>query len=449
MAVANLVSLVLLLGSLVGGVASGETYFDPEKLEVATDYLVSAAWGSGCMAVMKDGNIEAEEGWDSNGSRDIFYAGLPRQVNSVSKSVVGALIGVAIQRGNITSIDTPASDFIVEWRGSESEDVTVGQLLAMTSGRYIDLVQEYVAPGFEEYNTDYVINELFQAYPPGTRWQYNNNGIQVLDRVISNATGMDTAEFAQEYLFSRLGLTDTYVSRFSDGTPFLAGGVQTTCRDMLTFGTLYLQQGMWEGEQLIPKSFIEESIVPGKEGLNGAYGVAFWMPNNSTGPWVAAEPTEVPSKTQDCVLNTAISGVDDPIMPNIPLGSYVGVGFAGYCLIMDPINDLIVAKFSGEAIFTMLNSCDEAYRVLDIARADSDKPFQSRAEEADCLLDNAAVTAEGCLPERARCNPLSFGTESPFWIPEFLRSPQCCSGNQCLNSWDGNGCFPVPPSPFN
>lgn len=99
---------------------------------------------SGCVSVVKDGRMLLNHAWGQDDDGAARGPGAPRSVNSVSKSVAAALVGVALQRGDLASLDEPAATYFDAWANTASENVTIRQLLTMTSGRYYSLTADYI-----------------------------------------------------------------------------------------------------------------------------------------------------------------------------------------------------------------------------------------------------------------------------------------------------------------
>ena len=104
----------------------------------------------------------------------------PREVFSVTKSITSALVGIAVRDGDL-ALDDPVSKYVPAWRGTDSADVTVRDLLSNTSGRFWSMDTDYNQLTHAPDRTAYAVG-LGQQYAPGTAWAYNNAAIQVLDR---------------------------------------------------------------------------------------------------------------------------------------------------------------------------------------------------------------------------------------------------------------------------
>merc|ERR1712023_358539 len=254
----------------------------------------------GCVSVMKDGEMILNHAWDNSGYSESAEVSsldeIPLRVNSVSKSVASALIGVALLRGDILSLDEPAAAYVDAWANTPSENVTIRQLLTMTSGRYYSLTADYIWPniiGGRSLRESESVDGLFsyseystflpQETAPGTEWVYNNAGVQVLEVILSEATGYyNIDEYAKTFLYEPLGMNYTRFSLDLVGKPILSGGLRTTCEDISIFAKMYLRNGAGpDGAQIIPADFVELTAAGPATDLNGAYSYLWWRPNKN------------------------------------------------------------------------------------------------------------------------------------------------------------------------
>ncbi|QGG94814.1 serine hydrolase domain-containing protein [Actinomarinicola tropica] len=226
------------------------------------------AGSSHCLAVTRDGELVAEWYWAGTDETT------ERESWSVTKSVTATLVGIAQDDGAL-DIDQPASDFITEWQGTPSEDVTIRQLLANDSGRYYDAATDYGAMAVQAEDKTAFSIALEQQHDPGTHWDYNNSAIQTLEAVLERATGEDVVEFADERLFAPLGM-ESELTTDAAGNALVFMGMQTTCRDLARFGLLYLRGGEWQGEQILSEAFVSEAVQP-SQSLNPTYGFLWWL----------------------------------------------------------------------------------------------------------------------------------------------------------------------------
>ena len=143
--------------------------------------------------------------------------------------MTSTLVGIAQDQGYL-SIDEPASTYLDEWVGTDSEDVTIGNLLSNDSGRYHDMATDYIELNGVEDRTAFAI-DLGQQDEPGTEWRYNNAAIQTLEAVLERATVQPVQEFAQENLCCPIGMTSELVFD-AVGKPPTYIGVQAGCFDV-------------------------------------------------------------------------------------------------------------------------------------------------------------------------------------------------------------------------
>ena len=177
---------------------------------------------------------------------------------SVTKSVISALVGIALQQGCIASIEDPVLTYFPDREflnlDDQKEALSIKDFLTMSSGLAYDPDEMYGYPDWAQYTLDEPL-----IYPPGETWFYSNGGPQVLSALISQACEMDTLEFADQYLFKPLGITNYRWERNEEGNPNGSWGLELAPRDMAKFGYLYLHDGIWDGEQILPPDWVELS----------------------------------------------------------------------------------------------------------------------------------------------------------------------------------------------
>jgi len=229
------------------------------------------AQGATCLVVRSGGRITGEWYWNGRtpATQTIGF--------STMKTVTGTLVASANDLGAL-SLDQAASDFIPSWNGTPSQDVTIRQLLAMTSGRQNPANQVYdmVASGNP---TGYAVG-LGQAAPPGTVWAYSDSAVQSLAAVLTAATGTDVVSFAQERLLEPLGMTSTTLKAVPGGGAQMAFDYTTSCRDLSRLTQVYVDSGAFAGRQLISSEYVQQARSPGST-LRPNFGLLLW--NNTPG----------------------------------------------------------------------------------------------------------------------------------------------------------------------
>lgn len=304
---------------------AGEMGFDTAALEAVA--ATAEELDSTCFLVTRRGRIVGEWYWEGDD------ASTTHEVFSVTKSVTSTLVGMAQADGDL-SIEDSASEYIDEWAGTDAEAVTIRNLLSNDSGREWSFGLDYTELPRAADRTQFAI-DLDQQYPPGEAWSYNNAAIQTLDRVVSTATGEVTADYAATRLFDPLGMDDTEMTMDSSGHSTNAFfGLSSTCEDLARFGYLFLRQGAWEGEQIVPAAWVEEAIGAPSQEHNAAYGYLWWL--NTEGrllsPLQAVTPTEEPEE------------VVGQIAPGAPDDMYTAQGLGGQIVMVDPGSETVVVR---------------------------------------------------------------------------------------------------------
>ncbi|GBF08036.1 beta-lactamase [Deinococcus aerius] len=212
-------------------------------------------------------------------------AGEPQDTQSVAKSLVSLLTGIALARGFLEGPEQPVLPLLGEAAAQDPRwsRVTLRHLLTMTSGLPSEL-------------TDSAYDDAWMASPdpvrfalaqplvcePGMTFHYSNAGVHVLGAALAGAVGRDLAQFAQEALLTPLGIPVPEWPRDPRGRPLASGGLRLTPRALLLLGQLVLQRGRWEGQPLVPRSWVEEATRPhvrGYEWMEGIpdYGLLWWV----------------------------------------------------------------------------------------------------------------------------------------------------------------------------
>jgi CubicO group peptidase (beta-lactamase class C family) len=189
-------------------------------------------------------------------------------VASVTKSVVSLLVGIAIERGLVASVEEPLAAFFPEHAqgpgAAALQRVTLRHLLTMSSGfgrattydDYIDLSRRLYAPGFLAYALARPL-----AYEPGSRFQYDSTDTHLLALALARRLKVPLMEFAQEALFRPLGIDGAEWSAGHDGVPIGAAELRLTAPEMLRIGQMMRAGGSWQGRQVVPAAFVREATT--------------------------------------------------------------------------------------------------------------------------------------------------------------------------------------------
>lgn len=247
------------------------------------------AFGEGAnttaVVVLQGGRVVAERYADG------FGPDTPQRTWSVAKSIAGTLVGAAVQRDEV-DVNAPAE--IMDWASSTGIDgrevgerdpraaITLDQLLRMSSGLTSDTAGNRTdAIYFGGVGVDEQVTSWPLIAQPGSRFRYANNDILLAMLAI------DRTFFAHppRALFERLGMYDTWAETDWRGNYVLSSQVWSTARDLARFGQLYANDGVWEGERILPENWLAYVSAPSGPQPTGeqGYGATFWLMNRSEG----------------------------------------------------------------------------------------------------------------------------------------------------------------------
>ena len=221
-------------------------------------------------------------------------------LQSVSKSVTSAAIGIAIARGEISGVDVPILKYFdasgIAALDDRKRAIRLRHLLTMTAGfRWDEDSEPYTDPrnncAAMEASHDWVryVMDLPMAEEPGTVFNYSSGVSQLLSHIILKATGRQVDAYTEVHIFRPIGIKMYYWKHTPTGLPDTEGGLYLSRQDLARFGYLYLHDGVWNGTRILPSGWIAESlkpwVSPGGMGTSGVrYGYQWWlMPYGSRG----------------------------------------------------------------------------------------------------------------------------------------------------------------------
>lgn len=181
---------------------------------------------------------------------------------SVTKSFICTLMGIAIEEGYIPSVNEYVLDYFSDRNisniDSRKEAMTIEHLLLMSTGlAYPGDDAIWMGWMNADDQVQYILDQPM-ATDPGTIFNYDTGGSHLISAIIQEATGMNTSDFAEQYLFNPLGITHYYWQEDKQGIAFGGHGLYITPRDMTKLGYLYLNDGYWDGEQILPDNWVQE-----------------------------------------------------------------------------------------------------------------------------------------------------------------------------------------------
>jgi CubicO group peptidase (beta-lactamase class C family) len=239
--------------------------------------------GSISLIVSRSGVIVAEEYYNYNG----YGADSIKNVMSVTKSFTGVLIGLAIEKGFIGSVHDSIFtylDGVVDFPDNTRKNITIDQLLKMSAGHIWNGTspESIFSDWMQSDNQLQYIIDLPLAFDPGTEFNYSDGASHLLSVIITEATGQNTLDFAIGNLFNPLDINDYEWVKDPDGYPYGPANLRILPRDMVKFGNLILNQGMYEGKQIVPSSWINEMTTTKisfahNVGYSSEYGYQIWI----------------------------------------------------------------------------------------------------------------------------------------------------------------------------
>jgi CubicO group peptidase (beta-lactamase class C family) len=260
--------------------APEEVGIDSEMLAEVSGIIQEGELGVDSLLVVRDGYLVMDEyyGEFSRGERHNIY--------SCTKSVVSTLIGIAIEEGYVEGLNQTLLDFFPDrtpqnmsaWK----EEITLENLLTMTAGfdARDSWLYEWECLGKMRESPDalqYVL-DLGVIEEPGTRFEYTNGVSHLLSCIINETTGMSTLGYAFDSLFTPLGIDDVEWKNDSLGKNWGYSSLYLTPHDMAKFGHLFLNNGTWDGEQIVPEAWVGEATRKHVDApLWPGYGYQWWV----------------------------------------------------------------------------------------------------------------------------------------------------------------------------
>jgi CubicO group peptidase (beta-lactamase class C family) len=204
---------------------------------------------------------------------DVVINGSLHAQFSATKTIIALLLGIAIDKGYIDHVNQTFASFFptLTYNTPTKEDITIEHLLTMTSGIFGDTDPEF--------GGDKTIQEILNPTlysTPGTTFRYSSYSTNLLSAIINKSTGQKTSDFAKEYLFDPIGISqeDFYWLENSERINTGGYGLYFTPHAMARIGLLMLNDGMWNGTQVISEDWM---LKVGTPQPNGFYGYLVWM----------------------------------------------------------------------------------------------------------------------------------------------------------------------------
>jgi len=251
---------------------------------------------------------------------------------SVAKSFTSALIGIALEEGHIESIDDSVGRYLPELKNSGYADVPIEHVLQMSSG--IDFSEAYdkvsdatlmmykLAAGGSV--VEYAA-ALESREPSGKVFNYASIDTTILGMILERTTGKNPAQYMEEKIWQKIGMeSDATWGTDNHGNLLMFAYLNVTTRDYAKFGRLYLEDGVWNGEQIVPAEWVQQSRTVKRDflKLKGFYGPE-WDVGYKNQWWI----------------------------PEGEEGEFTGIGIWGQYVYVNPARNLVIVKTSVDPLF--------------------------------------------------------------------------------------------------
>ncbi|KKN61196.1 hypothetical protein LCGC14_0524370 [marine sediment metagenome] len=244
-------------------------------------------------------------------------------IASVTKTIASMVVGVAVTKG-LFSVD----DLITDWVSNPAKGIVHGSKIK------------------------HLLTHTAETDPAGTNFKYNSEDeVNTLGKIITKASGIPSKEFAQINLFQPLGVYNyswgSVVAKMTD-LP-IGYGLKISSRDAAKLGQLLLNNGRWNGKQIISEQYINEMTKPSFLSANSGYGYLVWL-NNSLGKW-----------------NRPFKNGTGRMIPNAPEDMFMATGFYGRFIFVVPSLNIVIVTFGKKFVMESLDTAREFYNALEAA----------------------------------------------------------------------------------
>lgn len=306
---------------------------DEEQLTIPKQALENAATyaadqGSQALIVIHKGVVQLERYWDGADRNTRFNP------QSMSKTVLGMLVGIALEDGDIDSIDDPVGRYVEEWRDDPRGKIKIEHALRMAGGlEQMSTSYEislFTRGSWYNFGDDFndMIFDLKQVDPPGSKFEYNNEETNLLGIVIERATGRRYTDYLSEKIWKPLGLADAdmFLDR-PDGAVMKSCCIFSRPYDWAKLGLLIENEGKWKGTQIVPTSWIKSMTTPSPTA--DFYGQQVWLGSSYIDSGEASQP-----------------GIDDIVAPEDYLADdmVIFLGYGDQRVWVSPSNDLVIVR---------------------------------------------------------------------------------------------------------
>jgi CubicO group peptidase (beta-lactamase class C family) len=288
------------------------------------------------LLVLYDGKIIAEK-YKNDFNKNSAHTGW-----SMAKSITNALIGILVKKGELKISD---NDLMEEWHNDSRKEITLDELLHANSGLQWDEVYTRVSPVtemlFKKGNMAKDAAHYRIKHKPGTFFQYSGGTTNILSYIIRKKTGENYYDFPGRELFFKTGMYSAVMEPDASGTFVGSSYCYASARDWARFGLLYLNDGVINGERILPEGWVKYTTTPSQGAKRGQYGAQFWLN--------AGEPGNPSNR----------------FYPDVPTDCFWADGFAGQNVWIIPSKKLVIVRLSLE----QGNKLDENKFLADIVKS--------------------------------------------------------------------------------
>lgn len=257
-----------------------------------------------------------------------YTAATPLLGYSMTKSLINTYAGLLVADKKLALTETP---HVPEWPdGDPRRAITMDEMLHMSSGLQFEEVYSIPPKPVDVVNMLYASPDAAHyaavkplANPPGSVWQYSSGTTNLVSRSLRYSQGGSLADYLtylHTHLFAPIGAYSAQMEPDATGTLVGSTFMYATARDWARIGQLYLQDGVWKGERILPEGWVKYTSTPAPKAPNGRYGAQFWL--NAGDPETAANRS----------------------WPNVPPDAYAMIGYLGQAVMIIPSHDLVVVR---------------------------------------------------------------------------------------------------------
>ena len=254
---------------------------DSAKLLMADEFIKDRLPDVYSLLIIKNGYLVFEK-YYSYGSPSRIEV-----VHSITKSVTSALIGIALEKGHLDSVDEKLIDFFPEYVTAELDtrikEISLKHLLTMSAGFSWNDYGPVIRDWYTSKNWAKFTIQLPIVANPGDKFNYNSSLSHLLSIILNKSTKTSTLDFAKQNLFEPLGIESGFWSQDPQGNHIGGFGSGFTARDLARFGFLYLNNGYWNGQSIVPEQWVKQSTEQQIEAFNHplygdfGYGYQWWV----------------------------------------------------------------------------------------------------------------------------------------------------------------------------